>query len=235
MTTGTDEFNRHFKGWPQTELDGNNQTIRIRARYISPRMWRLRGILFFFGIVGGIVFAVYQFSTIEQAIESGEGWYLLGGAVAFLALLYFFLYRLCQATALIEFTPDLIRIKKHAALRWGEYERGLPHTFNALLHEKAQDEEKSEMEYRYRTGKEGPELYRKTYQIYMDHVDGRVYIADVMGKKKATMFLSRLSGVNEFMDAFLVRAHAHQVKSQYVKDKGSQSTGGPVEDDRPGY
>ena len=235
MTTGRDEFNRHFKGWPKTELDGKNQIIRIRARYISPRMWRLRNILFLFGVIGAIVFGIWKHADIQPLIEGIEGWYLIGGVIVSLIVFYFILYRVCQAKALIEFTPELIRIKKHARIRFTEYERGLPHNFDAELHEKAKDEEKADMALRSREGKEGEMLYRKTYQVYMDHVDGRIYIADVIEKKKAKMFLSRLEGVNEFMDTFLVRAHAHQVKSQFDNKKGPQSHDAPVDDDRPGY
>jgi len=226
---------RHFKGWPETTIDEHNKTIMIRARYVSPGMWRLRRIVFGLIIIGGLFLIFSDLEGFVGGIEK-EG-IVVSGVILLVVLLFIWLFlgNVFRATAQIEFTPDLIRIKKHGAIRWGEFERGLPHGFGADIHDKAYDEQKSDVKYQRRTGQESPEIYRKTFQVYMDHVDGRVYIADVMDKKNATMFLSRLTGVNEFMDTFITRADAARVIRQYTDEKAVSHYDAPPDDDRPGY
>ena len=65
-------------------------------------------------------------------------------------------------------------------------------------------------------------IYRDSYHVFMDHVSGRVPIADVHGKKNATALVTRLQGDDQFMDIMLGEAM-----------KGA-TAGGGYEPPRPG-
>ena len=87
----------------------------------------------------------------------------------------------------------------------------MAHGFNMELHEKADEEQDSRTRDR---------IYRDSFHVFMDHVEGRIYIADIYKKRKAEALVTRLQGVNQYI--YVVREESLQAKptENDVKEPG---------------
>ena len=228
-----------FSGWPDTKFNKNG--VRISAQYFTPGRKQFAEIVAaLFGLAGmGLGFySGMDNETGEQALTGA----LIG---AFVGSVFGLLLGTCfKKRTEIEFTPEVIRVPSGFGFK--NYDRNLPHGFNAVLHEKAQVEEEAEINERYekevkyaRQGRQAPKMhrrgkyYRNSYHVFMEYLGERIYLADVFEKKKAEALLVRLQGVDQFMKSGeqAMAPHSGQGRGERSKEPASPFGERPPLDD----
>jgi len=220
--------NKIFKGWPKTQVDAKKMKITVSPKYTDPRVIPMRNGLTWLGIVALAIFYLFKSDLLTEGTPANRIYFLIFGFVLISAGWAWLLYDWFKKTVHIEFTPQSIKIRS-GWFGGNEYNRGYPHGFNMETHERAEYEyeeqqiEAAKRQMQRQAPKMSERIYRDSYHVFMDHVSGRVPIADVHGKKNATALVTRLQGVDQFMDIMIGEV-----------TKGARTAGPDFEQPRPG-
>ena len=170
---------QRFKGWPKTTIDQANHKITVSPNYVDPNAVPLRNTLFVLGVIGiGILFLIYS-DILKEGASSDTIYTTIFFVVVAAGVWIWLIDKFLKKTAHVEFSPEWITVKKG----WGggdKYERSFPHGFNMELHEGAETEfeeeqfEASKRAAQRQSPKRQTRIYRDSYHVFMDHVDGRV-------------------------------------------------------------
>lgn len=218
-----------FSGWPDTKFNKNG--VRISARYFTPGRKKFADYVAALLGLAGMGLGAYLGSENGNENEFFIGFF----TGTFVGILFgFLLGNYFKKRTEIEFTPEVIRVPSGFGFK--NYDRNVPHGFNAVLHEKAQAEEEAEINERYekeakyaRQGRQTPRIHRKdkyyrnSYHVFMEYLGERVYLADVFEKKKAEALLVRLQGVDQVMQAGeqAMPPHSGQGRGERSKEPAS--------------
>lgn len=219
--------NKVFKGWPKTDVDAKKMKITVSPKYTDPRVIPLRNGLTYLGIFALAIAYLVKSDLLKEGTPEDKIYLIIGSFILGVVVWAWLLNSWFKKTVHIEFSPQSIKIRS-GWFGGDDYNRGYPHGFNMETHEMAEVEyeeqqiEAAKRQMRRQAPKRTERIFRDSFHVFMDHVSGRVPIADVHGKKNATAIVTRLQGVDQFMDIMLGEAM-----------KGA-TAGGAYEPPRPG-
>lgn len=220
--------NKIFKGWPKTDVDAKKMKITVSPNYVDPNAVPMRNTLFALGIIGIAIAFLVKSDILKEGTSEDQIYTTIFFFVVASAVWIWLIDKFLKKTVHVEFSPQSIKIKS-GWLGGNDYNRGFPHGFNMELHDMAEVEyeeqqiEAAKRQMKRMAPKKTERIYRNSFHVFMDHVSGRVPIADVHGKKNATALVTRLQGVDQFMDIMLGEAM-----------KGARTAGPDFEPPRPG-
>lgn len=206
-----------ISGWPRTvPLDGQ-VGYRVRAKYLTPLRARLIDNFVCLSGVGCVIFVVWAYNSLPYFADWNV-WALFASVfVPWFALLvtrFSWGRLLFGKVTIIEFTPELIRIKR--LLRFRNYDRSLPHGFDCKIHDKAEWEQERELELKEQAAAEKKKkvpqpvkYFRRSFHVILRYVGQRVDVASVFGQKQAEGILARLQLLDQLMDAQRGESRAH--------------------------
>lgn len=200
-----------FKGWPQTKVNERNETITVTPKYTSPGVVGLRKKLIIITCIVWIFLFMGKTNLIREGTSTGVVIALIIILVVLCLLSRWVFNILFNTKSVIKFSPDGISIKNGRFGRSRQYDGSMAHGFNMEIHEKADEEQDSRTTDR---------LYRDSFHVFMDHVEGRIYIADIYKIRKAETLVTRLQGVDQYI--YVVREERLQAKpgENNVKEPG---------------
>lgn len=200
-----DGFQTAFQGEPETVIgtDNGRTTITVTARHLRPddaNIADLDGIVCALGAVGLAGWIGYETMEVSAPVIG-----LFCGGLFGRPLMQLQFRRWSQRTATIVFTEDSIAVQK--AYRkllepaWHSFDRRHPHRFVLLPHDKAQAE-RDELEYQVRStpARRVTRYYSDAFVVVLEYMGQRFDVAEVMGKRKATAILDRLSLCDQYMN-----------------------------------
>ena len=158
---------------PKTKINERNETITVTPKYISPRFVATRKNLFFIACVGWVVYFTAKTNLFRKGVPDDDRAILIFTVILLCVISIAIINLVFKTKSVIKFSPDGISIKNGRFGRSRQYDGSMAHGFNMELHEKADEEQDSRTRDR---------IYRDRFHVFMDHVEGRIYIADIYKK-----------------------------------------------------
>jgi hypothetical protein len=199
-----------LKGWPATKPLTGTGGFRVNAKHLTPGRLKLTDIVIFIVLPGSL--GLFLGAVLDSSNPNASAYFMPGSIAWIVGALSLGIGRkavgtwLFGKTAVIEFQPDMLRIR--GLLGFKNYNRMLPHEFTIETHENAEWEAKQEVKAQYKAQRAGrvelPDktpYFRDAFVVVLRYAGQRVPVATVCGRKRAEALLVRLQLLDQVMDA----------------------------------